>query len=105
MESGCSSLQGFLDTYPKGVHAAEVAEVQKAGRGQAARIRQQAIAQIAAQQRAAEAAQRRAQAAEEAKARAEREKYCHNRCLMGCSDHVNESSCFVGCVGLCMQGQ
>lgn len=105
MESACGSLQGFLDTYPHGAHAAEVFDVQKTGHAQATAMRQRAMAQIAAQQRAAQAAQQRAQAAEEAKERAQREQYCNSRCLVGCSDHLNEGSCLAGCLGLCKSGQ
>jgi hypothetical protein len=80
MESACSSLQGFLDTYPRGAHAGEVAEVQRTGRARA--IRQRALAQFAAQQKVALAAQRREEAAAEAKERADREQYCNGRCLI-----------------------
>jgi hypothetical protein len=67
--------------------------------------RQRVVAYAAAQQRAAQAAQRREEAAAEAKARADHEKYCNGRCLLGCSDHINEGSCLAGCLQLCNSGQ
>ncbi len=97
MESACNSLQGFLDTYPHGAHAAEVAEVQKTGRAWVATVRKRDAERVAAMQRNAEAAQKRAQAAE----RAEQQRLCHARCLVGCSSHVNDSMCLAGCIQLC----
>jgi hypothetical protein len=105
MDIACGGLQAFLDTYPSGAHAKEVADVQKTGRAQAAAMRERQAVQAAAQQKAAQAAQRGAQAAADAKAAAEREQFCTNACLVRCSSSVNESSCFVGCVGLCKNGQ